>query len=73
MEQMGVCPETVWKYDDGPDFFKKQPDKAAYDEAQKCKVKGYARVAQAGVAWEVLDSWEGARSWKIARESRDFP
>eukprot|EP00913_Durusdinium_trenchii_P022683 g21303.t1 len=27
MEKMGVCPETVWKYDDGPDFFKKQPEK----------------------------------------------
>jgi len=46
MEKMGVCPETVWKYDDGPDFFKKQPEKSCYEMAQKCIVKGYARVAQ---------------------------
>ena len=27
MEKMGVCPEKIWKYDDGPSFFKQQPDK----------------------------------------------
>ncbi|OLQ08587.1 putative peptidase C1-like protein [Symbiodinium microadriaticum] len=46
MSKVGVCPESVWKYDDGPDFFKQQPDEKAYDIAQKCKVMGYARVAQ---------------------------
>ena len=46
MEKMGVCPESMWKYDDGQDFFKKQPDKSCYDLAKKCTVKGYAHVAQ---------------------------
>jgi len=46
MAKVGVCPESVWKYDDGPDFFKQQPDKQAYDMAAKAKVVGYARVAQ---------------------------
>ena len=46
MAKVGVCPESVWKYDDGPDFFKQQPDSASYEVAQKCKVVGYARVAQ---------------------------
>ena len=46
MEKMGVCPESVWKYDDGPTFFKTQPEKQCYEMATKCKVKGYAHVAQ---------------------------
>ncbi|CAE7660430.1 unnamed protein product, partial [Symbiodinium necroappetens] len=46
MSKVGVCPESVWKYDDGPDFFKQQPDSRSYEIAQKCKVIGYARVAQ---------------------------
>lgn len=46
MEKLGVCPEKQWKYDDQHDFFKKQPDKSCYDLAQKCKVMGYAKVAQ---------------------------
>ncbi|OLQ08596.1 putative peptidase C1-like protein [Symbiodinium microadriaticum] len=46
MSKVGVCPESVWKYDDGPDFFKQQPDSRSYEIAQKCKVSGYARVAQ---------------------------
>lgn len=46
MAKMGVCPESMWKYDDGPTFFKQQPDKKCYELAQKCKVKGYARVTQ---------------------------
>jgi len=46
MAKVGVCPESVWKYDDGPDFFKQQPDTKAYEMASKCRVEGYARVAQ---------------------------
>ena len=46
MSKVGVCPESVWKYDDGPNFFKQQPDSKAYEIAQKCRVMGYARVAQ---------------------------
>eukprot|EP00438_Fugacium_kawagutii_P014357 Skav227969 [mRNA] locus=scaffold5474:32072:32980:+ [translate_table: standard] len=46
MEKLGVCPESMWKYDDGPTFFKTQPEKQCYELGQKCKVKGYARVAQ---------------------------
>ena len=46
MSKVGVCPESVWKYDDGPNFFKQQPDDKAYETAQKCRVMGYARVAQ---------------------------
>jgi len=46
MEKLGVCPEKLWKYDDQDGFFKKQPDKSCYDLAQKCKVMGYAKVAQ---------------------------
>ena len=46
MSKVGVCPETVWKYDDGPSFFKQQPDDKSYELAQKCRVMGYARVAQ---------------------------
>ena len=46
MEKLGVCPETTWKYDDKNDFFKQQPDKKSYELASKCKVKGYAHVAQ---------------------------
>eukprot|EP00438_Fugacium_kawagutii_P021149 Skav201938 [mRNA] locus=scaffold2764:10541:14418:- [translate_table: standard] len=46
MEKLGVCPEKLWKYDDQNDFFKKQPDKGCYDLAGKCKVMGYAKVAQ---------------------------
>jgi len=46
MSKMGVCSEKVWKYDDGPDFFKQEPDRKAYESAQKCRVIGYARVAQ---------------------------
>eukprot|EP00437_Effrenium_voratum_P006895 CAMPEP_0181421272 /NCGR_PEP_ID=MMETSP1110-20121109/13015_1 /TAXON_ID=174948 /ORGANISM="Symbiodinium sp., Strain CCMP421" /LENGTH=306 /DNA_ID=CAMNT_0023544337 /DNA_START=42 /DNA_END=962 /DNA_ORIENTATION=- len=46
MERLGVCPEKVWHYDDKDGFFKKQPDKNCYELAQKCKVKGYAHVAQ---------------------------
>jgi len=46
MAKVGVCPESVWKYDDGPDFFKQQPDSKSYEIAQKCRVMGYARVAQ---------------------------
>ena len=46
MAKMGVCPESMWKYDDTQDFFKKQPDKSCYDLAQKCKVKTYAHVQQ---------------------------
>ncbi|CAE7155823.1 unnamed protein product, partial [Symbiodinium pilosum] len=46
MSKVGVCPESVWKYDDQHDFFKKQPDSKSYELAQKCKVVGYARVAQ---------------------------
>ncbi|OLQ08589.1 putative peptidase C1-like protein [Symbiodinium microadriaticum] len=46
MAKLGVCPESVWKYDDGPDFFKQQPDSKAYEIAAKCKVMGYARVKQ---------------------------
>ena len=46
MSKVGVCPESVWKYDDQHDFFKKQPDDKAYELAQKCRVMGYARVAQ---------------------------
>ena len=46
MEKIGVCPESMWKYDDGQDFFKKMPDKNCYDMAHKCKVKAYAHVAQ---------------------------
>jgi len=46
MEKLGVCPEKLWHYDDAADFFKKQPDKNCYELAQKCKVKGYAHVAQ---------------------------
>ena len=46
MAKMGVCPESIWKYDDGPTFFKQQPDKKCYELAQKCKVKQYARVKQ---------------------------
>ena len=34
------------RYDDKNDFFKQQPDKSSYDQASKCKVKGYAHVAQ---------------------------
>ncbi|CAE7618119.1 unnamed protein product [Symbiodinium natans] len=46
MSKVGVCPESVWKYDDGPSFFKQEPDAKAYEIAQKCRVMGYARVAQ---------------------------
>ena len=46
MSKVGVCPESVWKYDDQHDFFKQQPSDKAYELAQKCKVVGYARVAQ---------------------------
>ncbi|CAE7779103.1 unnamed protein product [Symbiodinium sp. KB8] len=46
MSKVGVCPESVWKYDDGPTFFKQEPNQQAYDIAQKCRVMGYARVAQ---------------------------
>ena len=46
MSKVGVCPESVWKYDDGPTFFKQQPDAKSYEIAQKCRVMGYARVAQ---------------------------
>ena len=46
MSKVGVCPESIWKYDDGPDFFKQQPDDKSYELAQKCRVMGYARVAQ---------------------------
>lgn len=46
MAKMGVCPESMWKYDDADDFFKKQPSKECYDFAQKCTVKNYARVEQ---------------------------
>ena len=46
MSKVGVCPESVWKYDDKHDFFKQQPDDKSYELAQKCRVMGYARVAQ---------------------------
>ncbi|CAE7604354.1 unnamed protein product [Symbiodinium microadriaticum] len=46
MSKVGVCPESIWKYDDQHDFFKQQPNDKAYELAQKCKVIGYARVAQ---------------------------
>ena len=49
MSKVGVCPESMWKYDDGPTFFKQQPDTKSYEIAQKCRVMGYARVAQDGV------------------------
>ena len=34
------------RYDDKGGFFKEQPDKKSYELASKCRVKGYARVAQ---------------------------
>ena len=35
-----------YRYDDKNDFFKQQPDKASYELAAKCRIKGYAHVAQ---------------------------
>ena len=34
------------RYDDKNGFFKEQPDKKSYELASKCRVKGYAHVAQ---------------------------
>ena len=34
------------RYDDKRGFFKEQPDKKSYELASKCRVMGYARVAQ---------------------------
>ena len=34
------------RYDDKGGFFKEQPDKKSYELASKCRVKGYAHVAQ---------------------------
>ena len=34
------------RYDDKHGFFKEQPDKKSYELASKCRVKGYAHVAQ---------------------------
>lgn len=51
---MGVCPESMWKYDDADDFFKKQPSKECYDFAQKCTVKNYARVEQDKAGLEAI-------------------
>ena len=34
------------RYDDKHGFFKEQPDKKSYELASKCRVMGYARVAQ---------------------------
>ena len=52
--RMGVCPESMWKYDDADDFFKKQPSKECYDFAQKCTVKNYARVEQDKAGLEAI-------------------
>ena len=41
-----VVSESWVRYDDKNDFFKQQPDKSSYDQASKCKVMGYAHVAQ---------------------------
>ncbi|CAE7368294.1 unnamed protein product [Symbiodinium natans] len=46
MAKVGVCPEKVWSYDDTGDKFKQEPEWFCYELAKKCKVVGYARVAQ---------------------------
>jgi C1A family cysteine protease len=46
MARIGVCPEMTWKYDDQNDFFTQEPNWTCYELAEKCKVVGYARVAQ---------------------------
>jgi len=46
MHKLGVCSETDWPYDDGPDRFKLKPSKQCFELAAKCAVQSYARVEQ---------------------------
>jgi len=41
---LGVCPETLWPYDDGPLKFKKKPTLKCFKEALKHQVLSYQRV-----------------------------
>jgi len=46
MARVGVCPEKVWTYENIGEKFKQEPDWFCYELAKKCKIVGYARVAQ---------------------------
>ncbi|CAE7629520.1 unnamed protein product [Symbiodinium sp. CCMP2456] len=46
MARVGVCPEKVWTYENISEKFKQEPDWFCYELAKKCKIVGYARVAQ---------------------------
>lgn len=44
INQLGVCPESIWKYSDNKTQFKKKPTAAAYAQALKHKSISYQRV-----------------------------
>eukprot|EP00439_Symbiodinium_sp_Y106_P033996 s211_g4.t1 len=46
MARVGVCPEKVWTYENIGEKFKQEPEWFCYELAKKCKIVGYARVAQ---------------------------
>jgi C1A family cysteine protease len=46
VNKLGVCPETLWPYDDGKKKFMKKPGDTCYKEAAKNQVVSYQRVTQ---------------------------
>lgn len=46
VNKIGVCPETMWPYDDGKKKFMEKPAAGCYKEAGKNQVVSYQRVTQ---------------------------
>jgi C1A family cysteine protease len=46
VNKLGVCPETLWPYDEGKKKFMEKPVTACYKEALKNQVVSYQRVMQ---------------------------
>ncbi|CAJ1330484.1 unnamed protein product [Effrenium voratum] len=50
LHKLGVCSEDMWPYilhySGGVPQWRQKPSQECYDQAAKCKVEGYARVAQ---------------------------
>jgi C1A family cysteine protease len=46
VNKLGVCPESLWTYDDGPEKFKQKPSSASYTSALKNQLLSYKRLMQ---------------------------
>lgn len=50
LNKIGVCPEYMWPYSDGPVKFRLRPSQKCYDSAKLHKTIAYARVPQTEAA-----------------------